>query len=135
MAQDAPLYSSELFSLYPRKVVDGKNHAEFVADNALTSTLDQRKWLQNVLTNNYPQFNCDIMGSNTLYNLSLEELTNLWNKDNYWQANANQPTAKTHNLGYSSLLSLALIDPQAAQNSLMKRVSQGRIIQDDGTGG
>jgi hypothetical protein len=43
MAQDAPLYSSELFSLYPRKVVDGKNHAEFVADNALTSTLDQRK--------------------------------------------------------------------------------------------
>ena len=75
------------------------------------------------------------MGSNTLYNLSLEELTNLWNKDNYWQANANQPTAKTHNLGYSSLLSLALIDPQAAQNSLMKRVSQGRIIQDDGTGG
>lgn len=135
MAQDAPLYSSELFSLYPRKVVDGKNHAEFVADNALTSTLDQRKWLQNVLTNNYPQFNCDIMGSNTLYNLSLEELTNLWNKDNYWQANANQSTAKTHNLGYSSLLSLALIDPQAAQNSLMKRVSQGRIIQDDGTGG
>lgn len=135
MAQDAPLYSSELFSLYPRKVVDGKNHAEFVADNALTSTLDQRKWLQNVLTNNYPQFNCDIMGSNTLYNLSLEELTNLWNKDNYWQANANQPTAKTHNLGYSSLLSLALIDPQAAQNSLMKRVSQGRILQDDGTGG
>ena len=135
MAQDAPLYSSELFSLYPRKVVDGKNHAEFVSDNALTSTLDQRKWLQNVLTNNYPQFNCDIMGSNTLYNLSLEELTNLWNKDNYWQANANQPTAKTHNLGYSSLLSLALIDPQAAQNSLMKRVSQGRIIQDDGTGG
>lgn len=135
MAQDAPLYSSELFSLYPRKVVDGKNHAEFVADNALTSTLDQRKWLQNVLTNNYPQFNCDIMGSNTIYNLSLEELTNLWNKDNYWQANANQPTAKTHNLGYSSLLSLALIDPQAAQNSLMKRVSQGRIIQDDGTGG
>ena len=135
MAQDAPLYSSELFSLYPRKVVDGKNHAEFVADNALTSTLDQRKWLQNVPTNNYPQFNCDIMGSNTLYNLSLEELTNLWNKDNYWQANANQPTAKTHNLGYSSLLSLALIDPQAAQNSLMKRVSQGRIIQDDGTGG
>lgn len=135
MAQDAPLYSSELFSLYPRKVVDGKNHAEFVADNALTSTLDQRKWLQNVHTNNYPQFNCDIMGSNTLYNLSLEELTNLWNKDNYWQANANQPTAKTHNLGYSSLLSLALIDPQAAQNSLMKRVSQGRILQDDGTGG
>ena len=135
MAQDAPLYSSELFSLYPRKVVDGKNHAEFVADNALTSTLDQRKWLQNVLTNNYPQFNCDIMGSNTLYNLSLEELTNLWNKDNYWQANANQSTAKTHNLGYSSLLSLALIDPQAAQNSLMKRVSQGRILQDDGTGG
>lgn len=135
MAQDAPLYTSESFSLYPRKVVDGKNHAEFVADNALTSTLDQRKWLQKVVTNNYPQFNCEIMASNTLYNLSLEELANLWDKGNYWQANANQPAAKTHHLGYSSLLSLALIDPQAAQSSLMKRVSQGRIVQDDGTGG
>ncbi len=135
MAQDAPLYSSDAFSLYPRKVVDGKNHAEFVADNALTSTIEQRKWLQNAATGMYPQFNCEIMGSNTLYNLSLEELTNLWNKDSYWQASLTKTDAQTHDLGYSTLLSLSIIDPASAQSSLMKRVWQGRVAQDNGTGG
>ncbi len=135
VAQDAPLYTSDAFSLYPRKVVDGANHAEFVADNALTSTLDQRKWLQKVSTPNYPQFDCDITASNTLFNLSLEELTNLWDKNAFWQASPTMTQALTHHLGYSTLLSLSLIDPDGAQNSLLKRVAQGRILQDDGTGG
>ena len=66
VAQDAPLYSSETFSLYPRQIVEGKNHADIVADNALTSTLDHRKWIQQASTGRFPQFACDMTVSNTL---------------------------------------------------------------------
>jgi len=32
LAQDAPLYTSETFSLYPRMVVEEKHHADIVAE-------------------------------------------------------------------------------------------------------
>lgn len=134
-AQDAPLYTSDDFSLYPRKVVEQQNHAEFVADNALTSTLDQRQWLQKASIPDLPKFNCDITASNTLFNLSLDELNTLWTNNGYWQASASRPAALTHQLAYAASLSLSLIDPAAAQSSLMNRVAQGRILQDPGTGG
>lgn len=135
VAQDAPLYSSETFSLYPRQIVEGKNHADIVADNALTSTLDHRKWIQQALTGRFPQFACDMTVSNTLYNLSLDELTTLWGKDGSLHASKLRDEVWTRDLSYGTFLSLALIDPTAAQASLMARVWQGKILQDDGTGG
>ena len=42
MAQDAPLYQSEEFTVFPRKVVQAEEHASIVADNALTSTFENR---------------------------------------------------------------------------------------------
>lgn len=135
LAQDAPLYTSETFSLYPRMVVEEKHHADIVADNALTSTLNHKKWIQSVQVNKYPQFSCDIPVSNTLYNLSLEELSNLWGKDNCWHASTERDAAWTHDIGYATLLTLALTDANAAQTSLMKRVNNGRVMQDAGTGG
>ena len=135
VAQDAPLYSSETFSLYPRQIVEGKNHADIVADNALTSTLDHRKWIQQASTGRFPQFACDMTVSNTLYNLSLDELTTLWGKDGSLHASKLRDEVWTRDLGYGTFLSLAMIDPTAAQASLMARVWQGKILQDDGTGG
>ena len=134
-AQEAPLYTSEFFSLYPRQVVDGKNHADMAADNALTSTLDQRKWIQKDPRRRHPLFSSDMTVCNALYNLALEELDNLWGKDSCLHASGQRQQVWTRDLGYASLLALALVDPEAVQASLMKRVWQGHIMQDNGTGG
>ena len=46
MGQDAPIYQSEAFTIFPRKVVQAEEHASIVADNAITSTFEKRSWLQ-----------------------------------------------------------------------------------------
>lgn len=135
VAQDAPLYQSEHYSVFPRKVVEGDNHADIVADNALTSTINQLKWIQKKPQTNYPLFSSAVPVSNTLYNLSTEELANLWGDDNAWHSSPVRDEVYTRDLGYAVLLSLALMDAQAAQSSLMERVRDGKIIQDRGTGG
>jgi len=127
-AQDAPLYESETFSLYPRKVVEGKNHADIVADNALTSTIGQRKWIQRTAQSNYPTLASEVGVSTTIHNMAIEALANLTERDSAWNVG-------TRDAGYASLLSLASTDPQAAQRSLIKRVSKGQALQDAGTGG
>ena len=34
MGQEQPLYESDVFSVYPRKVEEGQYHADIIADNA-----------------------------------------------------------------------------------------------------
>lgn len=128
VAQDAPIYESEAFSLYPRKVVEGKNHADIVADNALTSTIGQRKWIQRTAQNGYPAFASEIGVSTTIHNMAVEALANLSGRDSVWGSG-------TRDAGYATLLALAGADPTSAQHSLMKRVREGQIMQDAGTGG
>ena len=135
MAQDAPLYESEVFTLYPRKVVEGKNHADIVADNALTSTIGQRKWLQRSPANNYPSLSSDMGVSTTIHNMAIEELSNIPGHDSTWCISTDKDGIGTRDIAYATTLSLASIDPATAQRSLMKRVRQGQIVQDAGTGG
>ncbi|HEU4881274.1 MAG TPA: hypothetical protein VFT45_03485 [Longimicrobium sp.] len=71
-----------------------------------------------------------------LYSLSLEELTQLVREDGALSAGAKWPGVWTRDVAYSSVLSLAIVAPDAVRKSLMAKVdSAGRIIQDTGTGG
>lgn len=71
-----------------------------------------------------------------LYNLSLEELTQLVREDGALSAGAKWPGVWTRDVAYSSVLALAIVAPDAVRRSLMAKVdSAGRIIQDTGTGG
>ena len=135
IAQDAPLFESDAFSLYPRKVVEGKNHADIVADNALTSTIGQRKWIQRVSPNNYPSLVSDIGVSTTIHNMAVEALSSMTGRDSIWYNDTDIEKLSTRDVAYATTLSLASIDPSTAQRSLMKRVRQGQIVQDAGTGG
>ena len=71
-----------------------------------------------------------------LYNLSLEELTQLVRDDGALSAGAKWPGVWTRDVAFSSVLALAIVAPDAVRRSLMAKVdSAGRIIQDTGTGG
>lgn len=71
-----------------------------------------------------------------LYNLSLEELTQLVREDGALSAGAKWPGVWTRDVAFSSVLALAVVAPDAVRRSLEAKVdSAGRIIQDTGTGG
>ena len=71
-----------------------------------------------------------------LYNLSLEELTQLVRDDGALSAGAKWPGVWTRDVAFASVLALAIVAPDAVRRSLMAKVdSAGRIIQDTGTGG
>lgn len=71
-----------------------------------------------------------------LYRLSLEELLELKRADGALSAGAKWPGVWTRDVSLSSVLALAFVAPDAVRTSLMMKVdTDGRIIQDTGTGG
>ena len=135
MGQDAPIYQSEAFTIFPRKVVQAEEHASIVADNAITSTFEKRSWLQKKTQSRYPTFACDIPISVTIYNMAVEEMDNLIEADSTWRTGKLWGGVWTRDVSYSALLGLAYMNPNVTRTSLMKKVRNGRIVQDTGTGG
>lgn len=134
-AQDQPLFENEAFSIFPRKVVDGINHAQVQAQNALTSTYEHREWLQHKAIPDFPTFSCGVPLSNVMYNLSAEELNNLIEKDSTWRTGKDWAGVWTRDVSYSTLLAVAYMNPLVTKTSLLKRVNCWRVLQDTGTGG
>lgn len=134
-AQDLPIYQSDAFTIYPRKVVQSEDHASIVADNAITSTFEKRSWLQKRAAGRYPSFSCDVPIGVTLYNLAIDEMGGLIESDSTWRTGQLWSGVWTRDVSYSSLLALSYMNPNVTRTSLMKRVRNGRILQDTGTGG
>ena len=70
-----------------------------------------------------------------LYNMSLEEMMLDIRTDSTFMAGKEWNGVWTRDISYSIILSLAAIEPAIARNSLMRKVKNGLIIQDTGTGG
>lgn len=84
----------------------------------------------------FPRLRSPQLLVDALYNLSLEELTQLVREDGALSAGAKWPGVWTRDVAYASVLALAIVAPDAVRRSLMAKVdSAGRIIQDTGTGG
>lgn len=82
-----------------------------------------------------PTYTCGIPLIETLYNLSLEEMLLNIRPDGAFMAGEKWDGVWTRDISYSILLSLAMLQPEISQKSLMAKVSNERIIQDTGTGG
>ncbi|MFO8099281.1 MAG: hypothetical protein R6T83_06610 [Salinibacter sp.] len=93
-------------------------------------------WSQSADGAEYPAYESDHRLVDALYNLSLEELQQNIRDDGALMAGAKWTGVWTRDISYSILLSLALLEPDAAKTSLRQKVTDdGRIIQDTGTGG
>jgi Bacterial alpha-L-rhamnosidase 6 hairpin glycosidase domain len=83
-----------------------------------------------------PRYQSSQLLMNALYDMSLEEMLLNVRPDGAFRAGKLWDGVWTRDISYSILLSLALVAPDVARESLMKKVSSdGRIIQDTGTGG
>ena len=83
----------------------------------------------------YPSFSCSFPLLNAVYNLSLDELKMNIEADSTFRTGEKWAGVWTRDVSYSTALSLAMLEPEVAKISLMKKVKDGRIIQDTGTGG
>lgn len=83
----------------------------------------------------FPQYATQDILHQAIYNMSLEELLYDIRPDSTFMAGAKWNGVWTRDISYSIYLSLALIKPDIAMRSLIKKVSDKKIIQDTGTGG
>ncbi|HEX8832087.1 MAG TPA: hypothetical protein VF705_13015, partial [Longimicrobium sp.] len=93
-------------------------------------------WTRHADLSAFPQLRSPQPLLDALYQMSLEELTQLVREDGGLSAGAKWPGVWTRDVSFASILGLALVAPSAVRKSLMAKVdSAGRIIQDTGTGG
>lgn len=93
-------------------------------------------WARRAGVGAFPQLRSPERLVDALYQMSLEELTQLVREDGALSAGAKWPGVWTRDVSYASVLALAIVAPDAVRRSLMAKVdSAGRIIQDTGTGG
>lgn len=128
------VYKSENFRIFPNRVEQGEYKAVAKKNSQITSNytgLKENTWKQKRKLFEYPAYKSNHVLLNAIYNLSLEEIDRNVLGDTLFT----RESINTRDLGYASVLSLAILQPEVCQNSLMQRVKNDRIIQDPGTGG
>ncbi|KAA5543489.1 alpha-L-rhamnosidase-related protein [Adhaeribacter rhizoryzae] len=94
-----------------------------------------RRWELSRNIADYPQYESDYTLLDALYNLSLEEMEKDVEPDNTFRTGLEWAGVWTRDVSYSTILAMAVLRPDIAQNSLLHKVKNNRIIQDTGTGG
>lgn len=93
-------------------------------------------WARSLDISSLPRVTSRQRIQDAVYRLSVEELRQLVREDGALSAGAKWPGVWTRDVALSTILSLAIVAPDAARASLLAKVdSLGRIIQDTGTGG
>lgn len=99
-------------------------------------TENEEKWMLSKDISLYPSLHSDFILSDALYNMALEEMVNAVEQDSTLRTGKEWAGVWTRDVSYSILLSMAYMQPQAARNSLLRKVNEKKkIIQDTGTGG
>lgn len=83
----------------------------------------------------FPKYQSGYTISDALYNLALDEMVNAVEPDSTFRTGKEWAGVWTRDISYSIILAMAQLQPQVAKNSLLRKVKNGRIIQDTGTGG
>ncbi|MFD2999385.1 glycogen debranching protein [Pontibacter toksunensis] len=83
----------------------------------------------------FPQYASDYPLVEALYNLALEEMQKDIEADSTFRTGKEWAGVWTRDISYSIILGMAQLQPEVSMNSLMRKVKNGRIIQDTGTGG
>ena len=114
---------------------DGLYEKELIFNVYDPSAHTSSEWgLSNDITS-YPQFESKSVLLNAIYNMTLDEMIMLMEEDGTFRTGKEWAGVWTRDISYATLLSLAYLDPARCRASLMSKVSDGRIIQDTGTGG
>ena len=94
------------------------------------------EWTRKNDISQYPALKTPNRLHTAIYNLGLDEMVNAVEPDTTLRTGKAWAGVWTRDVSYSIILSMAYMQPLASKVSLMKKVnSNGRIIQDTGSGG
>ncbi|MEO8860930.1 MAG: hypothetical protein ABI358_05870 [Ginsengibacter sp.] len=82
-----------------------------------------------------PQYHSEYLISDAIYKMALEEMERAIEPDSTFRTGKEWAGVWTRDISYSIILSMAYMQPRVAKYSLMRKVKNGVIIQDTGTGG
>jgi hypothetical protein len=114
---------------------DGVYQGSLIFNKTDVAPDGKRVWKLQTDVSAYPRYTSGVPILDAVYNLSLEELIKNKTPDGYFDTGAMWQGVWTRDVAYSILLSLAFLDTEIAKNCLRKKVSNGKIVQDTGTGG
>lgn len=135
---DYILYQSSDFTVFPNRIEQGKYTATAHSNSHITSNypgLGSEEWKLESDLSKYPKYESNQILLDAIYNLSLEEIEKNIAPDSTFNTGAKWTGVWTRDISYSIILALAITNPEISKKSLLKKVKQGKIVQDTGTGG
>ncbi|MDR1190063.1 MAG: hypothetical protein LBK60_00160 [Verrucomicrobiales bacterium] len=128
----APLWWRFDLPEYEMSDADGDGVYEItVAMNPLT----ERVWRPQNKLDDCPRFTSGVPLADAVYHLGLDEMLRLREKDGTFRTGGGWDGVWTRDMSYSTILSLAALQPELVKTSLLRKVKNGKIMQDTGTGG
>jgi hypothetical protein len=130
------LYEGEAFTITDTSVVQDSFRSEAPSRTAIVLSRSVARprtnggratWTVSEDLSGMPSYTSEHRLVDALYALSMEEVLQHQRDDGTYRVGGQQSVGQTQVLSYSTLLSLALIDPEGAKASLWQRVEDGRI--------
>lgn len=142
VAGNIPPLTWDFNNLYSHKdleLKDDNNDGIYEITLMLNQNPDENKtansWKLSKDISAFPQYHSPDILPDALYNLALEEMQNAIEPDSTFRTGKEWAGVWTRDISYSIILSMGILQPKVAMISLKKKVKNGKIIQDTGTGG
>lgn len=138
------IWNSEAYSVFDNRVVEGDYVGKALSATEIVSSYPAHNKPDNMILPHWhlekditalPHYQSEHVLVDALYNLSLEEMEKAVEPDSTFRTGARWSGVWTRDISYSIILSMAILQPEVAKKSLMRKVKNGHIIQDTGTGG
>ena len=130
---------NNLYSHKDLELKDDKNDGIYEITLTLNQHPDENKtatsWKLSKDISAFPQYHSQDVLPDAVYNLALEEMQNAIEPDSTFRTGKEWAGVWTRDISYSIILSMGILQPKVAMISLKRKVKNGKIIQDTGTGG
>lgn len=133
-----PIYENSSYSLYADRVIQGEYISVAESPDRIVSNLNGEKyiWDRKNDISDFPVLVTPYPVEKSVYNMSVDECINAVEPDGTLRTGLEWGGVWTRDVSYSTILSMAYMQPKAAMTSLLCKVnSKGEIVQDTGTGG
>lgn len=132
------IYQNDSYALYSDKVIQGEYLATVESPERIVSNYggDMLVWEKKNEHAGFPKLSTPYPVEEAVYNMSIDECINAVEPDGTLRTGLLWGGVWTRDVSYSTILSMAYMQPEAAMASLLCKInSKGEIMQDTGTGG
>lgn len=136
--KDGLIYENDSYKLYSDRVEQGEFTGVAESPYRIVSNLDGEEyvWEKKNDLSGFPKLVTPFLLEEAAYNIGVDECINAVEPDGTLRTGLEWGGVWTRDVSYSTILSMAYMQPEAAMTSLLCKInSKGEIIQDTGTGG